>query len=371
MSRTRTIAAALAAAACASTALAGDLPALAPTAGAPVPRLELVEPWGNAPVAGRREVELPRGHEVRLELHAAPGARALLLVGEPATRAHPPVGEAAPALDASGAEAVAGDPTLGPAVVGLDGGLRVSLRVPRTLALGTRLVAQALVIDAESGRPELSNPLELVVVDAFVFELDGEDLDGWVPGFSGPHGLDGRRERTRAGHGPLPLDPDARGVFLATRGEGFFLFLKRRLAGLSPGHPYRVGFDVELATDMPALAAGDRPGPAARVWCKVGAAPFEPQPVRTPLGVLMRMNVDVGLGASGGGEARVLGDLAGAPDAEPDASGWRRVELDDAASEPLVVTSAEDGTLWLYVGVDTGGVERTALYVDRVVVRLR
>lgn len=164
---------------------------------------------------------------------------------------------------------------------------------------------------------------------------------------------------------PAPLDGSRRGLMVQghNRSDDLFLFVKRRVSGLTPGTRYRAAFDVEFASDAPSSFAGIGGPPGLAVTVKAGVNGTEPVPV-VQAGYY-RFNLDKGNQSVGGADALVLGDV-GIPG---DKAVYQLKRLQSDANGLAVQTDAA-GSLWLFVGFDSGFEGKSVLYLTRVGVRL-
>lgn len=199
-----------------------------------------------------------------------------------------------------------------------------------------------------------------------------EGLQGWTGEFADlPLDYEEDIYELDFGHSDLPAElGSGKGAMISgsNRSDDLFMFLKRQLAagdGIKPNTTYQVVIDVELATDAPAGAFGIGGPPGEAVFVKVGAAQEEPVPVE--IDGEWRLNVDKGGQSEGGRNAVVVGDAAKPTNEEFDV--YERKTLGNADS-PLEITSDGDGSLWIFVGTDSGFEGKTTLYYTSVQVIL-
>jgi hypothetical protein len=156
------------------------------------------------------------------------------------------------------------------------------------------------------------------------------------------------------------------------RSDDLFLYLLRQVtadAGLAAEQDYAATFTVSFASDAPTGCAGIGGPPGEAVYLKVGASSEQPVPVMQD--GRSRLTVDKGGQSQGGDAAVVAGTIDnGIPceqalesDAPPYAMVTRTGTLE-------AVTTDEDGSLWLFVGTDSGFEGRTSIYYDRIEVTL-
>ena len=198
--------------------------------------------------------------------------------------------------------------------------------------------------------------------------------EGWTAGFADYPVADEEAMELTSGHEALPAGLSLEGSGLYSAGtnhsDDLFMFWKRRVDGLRPMTRYRLETMVEFATRAPEGCVGVGGAPGESVYLKVGASGVEPAAQAAQEGgvAMQRMNVDVGDQSEGGTNAIVLGHI-GTPAGDCTSPVWdvRRLE----SEQPLEMTSAPDGTLWLLIGVDSGFEGRTEIYFTRVRAHLR
>jgi hypothetical protein len=209
---------------------------------------------------------------------------------------------------------------------------------------------------AERGRNNLSA----------CFDLTDSCAD-WQAGFADyPAGQESYYELTaQCGDDSTNLNP---GYFLsgANHSDDLFMFIKRPICGLKPADTYVVEASVWFLSKAPAGCIGGGGDPGAGVYVKFGASAVEPAPALQPDGML-RMNVDKGNQSLGGANAAVIGDIT----TSSTNCFNEQYELKELrTSAPLITPSDENGTLWIFVGTDSGFEGRTSLYYTRVSVHL-
>ena len=180
---------------------------------------------------------------------------------------------------------------------------------------------------------------------------------------------------SETGVAPPGLDTGEDHVHLAATNtsDDLFKYLRREIGPelpLAAGTAYEVAFTVEFASSAPSGCAGIGGAPGESVWLKVGATDEEPVPVSEDGDT--RLSVDKGGQSQGGEAAEVAGDVAnGIPceeALEQDPAPYAMVTHEHTLSDP--VTTTDDGTMWLFVGTDSGFEGRTSLYYDRIAVTL-
>ena len=142
--------------------------------------------------------------------------------------------------------------------------------------------------------------------------------------------------------------------------DDLWMYWKRKVTGLLPNTVYEATFDLELASAAPAGMVGVGGAPGESVFLKAGASTAEPIAVIGREGWL-RMNVDKGNQSQPGIAASLLGHAA-----KPDDGGnnYAIIRRDNRSSR-LPVTTAADGSLWLFFGSDSGFEGLTSLYYTK------
>lgn len=167
---------------------------------------------------------------------------------------------------------------------------------------------------------------------------------------------------------PAELGSQGTAYFLSGRNasDDLFMYIKGQIGpdqGLEPGQRYRVRWTrVVIASDVPTGCAGIGGSPGESVYLKGGASAVEPQRAQDPdQPENFILNVDKGNQSQSGDAAVILGTIGNSASCDDGIEApWERLELDGEVPEP--VQAAEDGTLWLFVGTDSGFEGRTSLY---------
>ena len=212
--------------------------------------------------------------------------------------------------------------------------------------------------DGSNEDPESGS--ELVEFD-FSFEADA---DGWVVAFADlPEDYDQSIFELDGGHRTLPDGLDGSGIYVQghNRSDDLFMYLKRRVDGLTPAASYTVSATVDLATNAALASVGIGGSPGSSVYVKAGASTTEPNAAPDSTGHL-RMNIDKGNQSRGGSQMAVLGTV-GHPDIVDDEY---RLKTLDTMDSPVAVKADDSGRAWLIVGTDSGFEGLTRLYYDRI-----
>jgi len=186
---------------------------------------------------------------------------------------------------------------------------------------------------------------------------------GWIAGFADyPVGAETQYE-LESGYLSLPdpLGPDSAPYISGNNhSDDLFMYYRVKANDLLPDTEYRITFAIEIATDVPNGCSGIGGSPGESVYLKGGASTMEPVPV--DVGGTYRLSVDKGNQATGGANALVLGNVANSFPCAPSVP-WELKSL--GADTPLVVRTDASGSLWLFMGTDSGYEGTTSLYYTR------
>ncbi len=166
---------------------------------------------------------------------------------------------------------------------------------------------------------------------------------------------------------PLPIDSLTKGVYLNgnNHSDDLFMFLAKRIDGLNPNTTYQLAFEVLIESNVPADRFGVGGAPGENLFFKVGASAIEP--CRIEHNGYYVLNVDKGNQSEDGESAQVIGNLAN-PAVDPEAPSYQPKVL--LSSTPMRVMSNEEGSLWIFLGTDSGFEGHTRFYVAKVNVDL-
>lgn len=211
----------------------------------------------------------------------------------------------------------------------------------------------------------------------FEYAFD-EGLGGWKGDFVDlPVGYDEEIYQLEFKHDNLPESlgrPDM-GLMISgnNASDDLFMFIKRGMGvdnGIQPLVAYLLTMEVELATNAPEGSVGIGGSPGESVYVKIGASTEEPVPVITDLAgePYYRLSVDKGDQNEQGTDAVVAGNVAKVD--SRDFSTYEIKTLNNRAS-PIEVRAGTNGTLWVFVGTDSGFEGTTTLYYIRIRVSLK
>jgi hypothetical protein len=160
---------------------------------------------------------------------------------------------------------------------------------------------------------------------------------------------------------PTPLDISMESLKITgvNRSDDLFMFIKKKLTGLSPNTHYNINFNIQFATNAAKNSTGVGGSPAHSVYLKAGATLNEPLSLLQNDG-MMRMNIDKSNQSNNGKDMIVLGDLSNGLNSNE----WALVERSNSSS--FSFTTDEHGTAWIIIGTDSGFEGKTTLYYYRL-----
>jgi hypothetical protein len=143
--------------------------------------------------------------------------------------------------------------------------------------------------------------------------------------------------------------------------DDLFMFMKRKVTGLSPNTDYTIVFDVELASNAPKGAVGAGGAPGESVFLKAGAMGMEPKAVIDQNQYVL--NVDKGNQSTSGESSIILGDIAKVGYTNE----YALITRTNSGSQAAFIARANSkGELWLLIGTDSGFEGLTTVYYTRV-----
>jgi hypothetical protein len=188
---------------------------------------------------------------------------------------------------------------------------------------------------------------------------------GFVAGFADlPGDYDPALYQLQSDHRQLPANLGAgKALFIsgANRSDDLWMSWKKKITGLVPGTLYDISMDLEFASSYAEGLVGIGGPPGEGVTVKVGASPIEPQAAADSDGWL-RLNLDKGNQSKSGKDLAAVGDVA-----KPDDGNENYVLLHrDNRALKRTVRAADDGSLWLTFGTDSGFEGTTSLYFTKL-----
>jgi hypothetical protein len=226
---------------------------------------------------------------------------------------------------------------------------------------GVGATAGNVVTRAQEVTPQVVVQANGVIIASWNFNHSSH---GWLAGYSdyttGMIGLDREAEI-----GPLPPElnkPGERGFALQgnNRSDDLFMFLWKQVGpeiGIQANRNYWTHIHVQFASNAQSGCFGAGGAPGDSVYLKGGVTAREP--VITPIGNYVGLNLDKGQQSAGGQELHLMGTIAnGQPCGPP--QGYRMIAR--VLYQPAPVRSTEHGALWITVGTDSGYEGLTRLF---------
>lgn len=206
-----------------------------------------------------------------------------------------------------------------------------------------------------------NNLLEANLIDDFE-----ADKNGWQAGFadySTASNIESLEFDTAHSALPAPLDPSSRGFKIGGKNvsDDLFMFLKKKVTGLTPNARYTVSYQLDIASSAPSNYVGVGGAPGESVYLKAGATPVEPMVVLQA--GFYSMNIDKGNQSVGGADMKVIGNVANGLNTPT----YKIIQR----SGTVTATADASGNLWLIVGTDSGFEGVTLLYYDQITVEIR
>ncbi|MBU2178101.1 MAG: hypothetical protein KJ930_01585 [Gammaproteobacteria bacterium] len=164
----------------------------------------------------------------------------------------------------------------------------------------------------------------------------------------------------------LPVGFAGTGYMLTghNRSDDLFMFLKRKISGLSPSTRYQARLKVSLLSAAGASCSGIGGAPGESVYLHFGFADIEPKQVGYTL------NVAKGNQSQDGTNSKVQGNIA-VKDLPCDGSKFQNKTLISTTSSSLQFTTQSDGSVWLFTGTDSGYEGKTTLYYQKIELELK
>jgi hypothetical protein len=142
--------------------------------------------------------------------------------------------------------------------------------------------------------------------------------------------------------------------------DDLFMFVKKKIAGLSPNKNYSVSIEIQLASDAPENVGGIGGGPSESVYIKAGASTIEPVKVLQGSDNYYRINIDKGNQSQGGVNMKSIGNFS-------NGTGLAVYKLKTLTTpSPVNVTSNANGEIWLIIGTDSGFEGPTTIYYNSI-----
>jgi hypothetical protein len=161
---------------------------------------------------------------------------------------------------------------------------------------------------------------------------------------------------------PLPLNTTDGAIRQSgvNRSDDLFMFIKKKITGLTPNRIYTVDVKLDFATNVARNMIGVGGSPGEGVKIKAGAVPIEPINMLNTTENWYRMNIDKGNQSIGGSDMKVIGDFGNGTDQNV----YKIKQLTTAI--PLNVKANQQGEIWLVIGTDSGFEGITTIYYNSI-----
>lgn len=188
----------------------------------------------------------------------------------------------------------------------------------------------------------------------------------WQAGFSDYPSDNADIYQLQSGIRTLPSGFEGQGFYLAgiNRSDDLFMYIKKQITGLQPSTRYQLSVSLRFLTDAGANCVGTGGAPGESVYLKFGYDATEPKQAGYYL------NTDKGNQSQDGTQARVIGTIA-APEIGCDGQNFASKTLTGSGNTPLQFTSNADGSIWVFIGTDSGFEGLTRLYYQELELRFR
>ncbi len=188
-----------------------------------------------------------------------------------------------------------------------------------------------------------------------------ESKSGWEGDFADYKIVDSTLSELEFSYGSLP-DNISNNKALAlsgdNKGEHLFMFIKKKILGLTPNTEYTIVYDIEFASNAPYGSIE-----ADSVSLKVGATASEPKRIIDE--DYYRLNIDKGLGGIGGSDMVVIGKI-GVENSTQTYDLTTKGNTISSAYPYFAVKTNSLGEVWLIIGTDSAYKGRTKIYYSKV-----
>ncbi len=186
----------------------------------------------------------------------------------------------------------------------------------------------------------------------------------WQAGFSDYSTANADIYELDSGIRDLPPGFSGKGFYLTgiNRSDDLFMYIKRQVTGLEPATRYQLSVAVRFLTNAGANCVGVGGAPGESVYVKFGYAGQEPQQEDYYL------NVDKGNQSQDGSHGRVIGNIAAAG-LSCNGQNFASKTLTGSGNTPLQLTTNADGSIWVFLGTDSGFEGLTRLYYQQLELR--
>lgn len=190
------------------------------------------------------------------------------------------------------------------------------------------------------------------------FNVGGND---WAHGFSDYDPSFAEGFEFQYGIRSIPGMGDTKGFLLAAqnRSDDLFMFLKTRLTGLEPYRRYSLVAQISFYSNAGSNCVGIGGAPGENVYLKVGYSTDE------PIQNGYDLNVDKGGQSDSGRNAMLVGNVA-IDGLECTGQKLGRKHVISKSDSPLILDTDDSGSVWIFVGTDSGFEGLTELYYESI-----
>ncbi|WP_438864763.1 hypothetical protein [Neptunicella sp.] len=184
---------------------------------------------------------------------------------------------------------------------------------------------------------------------------------GWEAAYSDYPSDDADTFELSSGILTLPDDSSQNGFFMGgtNRSDDLFMFIKSRFIGLQGSARYIAKVSIDLISNAGDNCFGAGGAPGESVYVKFGFGETEPKQSDYYL------NVDKGNQSTDGTNAHVVGNVV-VPGLACEGGDFGAKTISTTSETQLEFTSNADGSIWLFVGTDSGYEGRTEVYYDNI-----
>lgn len=196
--------------------------------------------------------------------------------------------------------------------------------------------------------------------DKFSYEFTN-GLQNWLVGYSDYPVEHAEIYELQHGIKPLPAGFTGQGLMISghNRSDDLFMFIKRRVTGLTPSTRYKAHLQLNFLSNIGPNCMGIGGSPGEAVFVKFGYAEQEPKQADYYL------NVPKGYQSEDGTQAKVIGNFA-TPGANCDADRYKNKTIQTTQQQTLEFTTNTDGSIWFFIGTDSGFEGLTTIYYRSV-----
>lgn len=165
---------------------------------------------------------------------------------------------------------------------------------------------------------------------------------------------------------PWPLDRNQYALLISgnNHSDDLFMFIKRKISGLSPNTVYQLSIDVNIASKYPTNAVGVGGAPGEGVTLKAGASIVEPS--KNVQNGFYRINIDKGDQTIPGIDMDTIGNVG-----VSDSTTVYTIINRNNDTHLFTITTDSIGELWICIGTDSGFEATTTLYINKITLKFQ